>query len=291
MEKSLASEEMWDAYLAASGRTGDYNVAAFGDHPALVDELLALVLDGTKRATAAAVREFEHVGEPLPRPGDHFIVLDSHDVPHCVCRTTEVRVGPLSSVRPAFAWDEGEGDRTREDWLHEHHRYFDRVARSEGIDFAEDVEVVFERFSVVWPPEHADPPGGPRSEIDPFNLTETYLHLRLGAGVAAMPGGPEFWSKLASRPHLRSGRLVTAFKVDHDWEHWERHPLGGRFVYLLDGAIDLILDPPGGQQIIQLRGREGIVVPPGVWHRAVVHEPGEILTITPGAETEHRAVG
>lgn len=290
MDKTLATDEMWEAYTGATGRGGDYTVGAFGDHPQLVDELLALVLDGTKRATAAAVREFELVGEPLPRAGDHFVVLDSAGTPRCICRTTEVRIGPLSSVRPAFAWDEGEGDRTREDWLHEHSRYFDRVAEHAGIDLPEDVEVAFERFAVVWPPEHADPPQGPRSELDPFNLTDTYLHLRLGAGVAALPGGPEFWTKIGERPHLERGRLVSSFPVEADWEHWERLLTGGRVLYLLDGSIDLILELPTGQETVELRGRQGIVVPPGVWHRAVVHEPGELLTITPGATTEHRGV-
>lgn len=290
MDKTLATDEMWEAYTATTSRGGDYTVAAFGDHPQLVDELLALVLDGTKRATAAAVHEFDVVGEPLPRPGDHFVVVDSSGQPRCICRTSEVRIGPLSSVRPAFAWDEGEGDRTREDWLHEHHRYFDRVAEHAGIDLPDDVEVAFERFTVVWPPEHADPPEGPRSELDPFDLVHTYLHLRLGAGVAAMPGGPEFWSKLDSRPHLQQGRLVSSYRVDHDWEHWRRNLAGGDLVYLLEGSVDLVLDLPTGQQTVELRGRQGIVVPPGVWHRAVVHEPGELLTITPGAGSERRPV-
>ena len=34
--------------------------------------------------------------------------------------TTDVRVGPLGSVDEEFAWDEGEGDRTRDDWLRMH---------------------------------------------------------------------------------------------------------------------------------------------------------------------------
>ncbi|MCF6514540.1 ASCH domain-containing protein, partial [Blastococcus sp. MG754427] len=75
--------------------------------------------------------------------------------PRCVLRTTELRLGPLRSVDEAFAWDEGEDDRTRESWLREHERYFRRTLPARGRAWSDDLEVVFERFRVVWPPEVA----------------------------------------------------------------------------------------------------------------------------------------
>ena len=73
-------------------------------------------------------------------------------------RTTELRVGPLSSVDERFAWDEGEGDRTLASWLDGHGRFFRRECERIGIAFADDLEVCFERFAVVWPLELADGP-------------------------------------------------------------------------------------------------------------------------------------
>src|SRR5215218_5424932 len=56
-------------------------VEQFGDHAVLADELLALVLAGTKRATAGLVLDFLHQGEPLPRIGGHWVVCDASGAP------------------------------------------------------------------------------------------------------------------------------------------------------------------------------------------------------------------
>ena len=131
-------------------------VAQFGDHRGLADELMALVLAGTKRATAGLVAEFAAAGEPLPRVGGHWIACDGAGVPRCILRSTELRLGPLSSVDDAFAWDEGENDRTRATWLAGHLAYFRRTQEARGSAWSDDLEVVFERFGVVWPPAVAD---------------------------------------------------------------------------------------------------------------------------------------
>jgi uncharacterized protein YhfF len=63
--------------------------------------------------------------------------------PVAVVRTTEVRVGPLSSVDDAFAWDEGEGDRSTSHWLEAHTRFFTAECARMGIPFSPDLPVVF----------------------------------------------------------------------------------------------------------------------------------------------------
>jgi len=78
-------------------------------------------------------------------------VLGGDGRPLAVVYTTEVRVGPLSSVDDRFAWDEGEGDRTRAWWLDAHTRYFTRQCAAMGLAFSGDTGVVFERFELVWP--------------------------------------------------------------------------------------------------------------------------------------------
>ena len=66
-----------------------------------------------------------------------------------VTRTTDVRVGPLSSVDDAFAWDEGEGDRSRAYWLDVHTDCFARAMAALGQEMHADIPVVFERFEVL----------------------------------------------------------------------------------------------------------------------------------------------
>jgi uncharacterized protein YhfF len=153
-----AARRIWAAYLQVHPEHGDDDPPSerFGDSAALADELLGLVLHGPKRATAEAVASFVHAGEPLPRIGGHWIVHDTAGAPRAVLRSVDLRLGPLDSVDAQFARDEGEDDRTRESWLREHRRYFQRVLPRMGVDYHDQVEVVFERFRVVWPPEHAD---------------------------------------------------------------------------------------------------------------------------------------
>lgn len=149
--RTPATEAIWAAFCAATGHSGDHVVTAFGDGPEMMDELAELVLHGPKRATASLLRDYEAEGEALPRPGDHVVFLGGDGAPRGIFRTTEVRVGPLSSVDEAFAWDEGEGDRTRADWLEMHSRFFRRQAEAEGFAFHPEIETVFERFELVWP--------------------------------------------------------------------------------------------------------------------------------------------
>ena len=136
--------------VVAVGTALPSSVEQFGDSKELADELIALVLAGTKRATAAAVVEFERAGESIPEPGGLWIACDGSGIPRALLRTTEVRVGPLSSVDQAFAWDEGEGDRTRHWWFDAHERFFRRFLPTIGETFSADLPTVFERFEVLF---------------------------------------------------------------------------------------------------------------------------------------------
>ena len=158
MTTTPAAEAFWQAYVAHAGPQADgYEVATFGDSAEMADALLELVVEGTKRATASLVRNFEAAGEPLPRIGGHAVALDADGTPVLIWRTVDVRIGPLVSCDAAFAWDEGEGDRTLADWLDGHRRYFERQAQHSGFTFDETTTpVVFERFRVVWPMTIAD---------------------------------------------------------------------------------------------------------------------------------------
>jgi uncharacterized protein YhfF len=148
-----AVDAMWADYVADSGYSGPLVTAyAFGDSAELADELGALVLRGPKRATAGLLLEFDALKEPLPGVGDRCAVLGGDGRPLAIVCTTDVRVGPLSSVDSRFAWDEGEGDRTRAWWLAAHTRYFTRQCAAMGWTFDDDIAVVFERFELLWPP-------------------------------------------------------------------------------------------------------------------------------------------
>lgn len=124
---------------------------AFGDSPELADALLALVLAGTKTATASAAWEYEATEQPLPRPGDLSIVLDGRGHPWALVRTTAVRVVPFAEVDAESAWLEGEGDRSLAFWRSAHQEHFGQALATRGREFDESLPVVLERFELRYP--------------------------------------------------------------------------------------------------------------------------------------------
>jgi uncharacterized protein YhfF len=58
-----------------------------------------------------------------------MVVLDGQGVPKAVLKTTELTKRRFDEVDQAFAYDEGEGDRTLQYWREAHTRYFTRLGR------------------------------------------------------------------------------------------------------------------------------------------------------------------
>jgi uncharacterized protein YhfF len=114
LPRSPGTYAFWQAFRRYAGLDhNNYVVGSFGDTPEMATELADLVIAGIKRATASLARDYGEGREPTPRPGDFVIMLDGEGHPRFIWRTTEVTIKPLSQVDEAFAWDEGEGDRTR----------------------------------------------------------------------------------------------------------------------------------------------------------------------------------
>jgi uncharacterized protein YhfF len=143
----------WVRFLAVHSAEGvlpfPLMVEPFGDSVELANKLIALVVNGPKRATAGSLVDYQR-DDMLPIVGVASIATDGQGIPRAVLRTTEVRIGPLHSVDDAFAWDEGEGDRTRTDWLDMHTRFFQRYLPTIGETFSPDMPTVFERFEVLY---------------------------------------------------------------------------------------------------------------------------------------------
>ena len=128
---------------------------AFGATPEQADELLALVLSGSKTATAGALWDYEADGEALPTPGALGIVTDGRGVPHALIVTTQVEVVPFDEVSAEHAYLEGEGDRSLATWREVHERFFtEHAAHSRG--FSPDMPVVLQHFAVLYSQGSAD---------------------------------------------------------------------------------------------------------------------------------------
>src|SRR5216684_344946 len=107
-------------------------------------KLVAAVLRGEKIATASLRDEYApDTNEPLPQPGESFLLLGYDDEPLGVVRTTELQVVRAADVDLQFARDEGEGFETVEQWRSAHQRFWSEL------EIADDTLIVCERFTLV----------------------------------------------------------------------------------------------------------------------------------------------
>lgn len=128
-----------------------FQVWFFGNNSEMARELAELVISGKKKATASLVAVNEIKPEVAPIDGGYSVVTDFEGNPHCVIQTTEIRHLPFTEVDAQFAFDEGEGDQTLEDWRDCHWRYFTKEAVENNLEFNEKSLICCERFKLLFP--------------------------------------------------------------------------------------------------------------------------------------------
>jgi mannose-6-phosphate isomerase-like protein (cupin superfamily) len=127
-----------------------------------------------------------------------------------------------------------------------------------------------------------------KAELAAFDPRKTYLHL-LGDGTGTpIEVGPDFWRTTIQT--IKGGWLVTLGHAEKDWPHWEMHPRGEELIFLLSGAIELVVQDDDGEHVVPLAAGQLYLMRRGVWHRARVKEPASTLFVTAGDGTQHRPV-
>lgn len=139
----MTAEELWER----SGLTGTYEAWAFGEAP---DKLADLVLQGIKTATCSAYDLYQINNEPLPREGNHSVILNSCGEAVCIVKTLKVYVAEFNKVSEAHAFKEGEGDRSLEYWRKVHESFLTDELASLHKGFDGNTKVVCEEFEVVY---------------------------------------------------------------------------------------------------------------------------------------------
>ena len=139
----MTAEELW----GESGLTGAYEAWAFGGAP---DKLAELVVRGIKTATCSSLALMRLEGEPMPKPGDYSVILDSAGNAVCVIRTTRAYIETFDGVTKEHAFMEGEGDRSLDYWRRIHREYFTEVLGAVGLAFDENSELVCEEFEIAY---------------------------------------------------------------------------------------------------------------------------------------------
>jgi uncharacterized protein YhfF len=150
---SRSVEQFWAEFLDKNpqvDRATAYQVWYFSNTSESARELAELVMSGKKIATASlkAVNEIEP--DKAPIDDGYSVVTTFEGEPLCVIQTTEIRHIPFNEVDAEFAFDEGEGDQTLQDWREAHWIYFSLEAQEYGVTFDETSVICCERFQLLY---------------------------------------------------------------------------------------------------------------------------------------------
>jgi len=103
---------------------GRLSVGEFAFPGPLRDQLVAAILDGAKTTTTGLLDDYERDGEPLPRPGDREVVVDSAGAPVALIEIVAVRVIRVADIDLRHALGEGEGYASVADWRAGHEAFW-----------------------------------------------------------------------------------------------------------------------------------------------------------------------
>lgn len=151
---NAAVKDFWAGFLKANPAVRPetlYQLWYFGNTSEMARRLAELVMSGTKTATASLLETNKRQLESAPIDSGYSVVTNFEGEPICVIQTTEIRHTPFKNVDAAFAYDEGEDDRTLESWRQGHWNYFTKEAVQFGFSFDEDSIVCCERFRLLFP--------------------------------------------------------------------------------------------------------------------------------------------
>lgn len=149
----MQANELWQACLRHLGEASEQalpEVFHFCAKKSEADELAALVLEGSKRATAGLVWEYEADGALLPKVGERSIVTDWDGDAVCVIENTRIDICAYEDVDQDFATTEGEGDKSLDYWRKAHWAYFSDRCAELGRQPDSRMMVVCQRFKVLY---------------------------------------------------------------------------------------------------------------------------------------------
>lgn len=124
--------------------------ASIAGNSEIADLLLGLYLTGKKTAGSSLLKDYELAGDPIPKVGDHWIVLDSSQTPRCILKTVRVEVRPFAEMTEAVAIAEGEGDLSLAYWKSTHEEFFSFYLQDLGIEDIKSALVVTEFYEKVY---------------------------------------------------------------------------------------------------------------------------------------------
>jgi uncharacterized protein YhfF len=118
----------------------------FGNPGESRDKLIALILDGNKRATAGTL-EWDYIAEnePIETVGEKLAVLDNNNQQIATIQVTRVEVKRFADVPDEFALAEAEGDLSGDDFRESHSAFWSKL----GLEITAETEIVLVYFDLI----------------------------------------------------------------------------------------------------------------------------------------------
>lgn len=142
----------WKSFQEGNSEYGDCKQPQsyfFCDNKKDADECAELVVKKIKQATTTSVWWFDKNKESLPKVGDIAIVTNWDGEPRAIIRTTKVEITKYKDITAAYAFIEGEGDKTLSYWRKVHWEYYANEMNQFDEFPSEEMELVCEYFETI----------------------------------------------------------------------------------------------------------------------------------------------
>src|SRR5580658_1771207 len=114
----------------------------------------------------------------------------------------------------------------------------------------------------------------------PIRLSRSAIvHLGQNLALRVIDVDDTYWEHRYASPELSDGRILSVFHYTATWTWWERHPDGDELAYVLQGAVEVLLDDGVGPVSLQLLPGESAIIASGSWHSVSMTEPATILFV------------
>lgn len=118
-----------------------------------------------------------------------------------------------------------------------------------------------------------------------FSLKDHIIHLSSAGAIRSHASGVGFFQLAMANPELMQGYVFSLHHAANSaavhYPTWEMHPEGDELLILLSGSLSAEFRHQEGQSTEVLSCHTASIVPAGIWHRLIVHEPSVLIAITP----------
>ena len=120
------------------------------------------------------------------------------------------------------------------------------------------------------------------------DLSKNFIHLRDNASAELIPVTWRLFSGEGARYDRLLGAVDFTSSADLHGSAEEMHPGCDEVLYLVSGALEVVLHREEGEHRIELDSGQAAIIPRGVWHRLSMRRPGRLLFINSRTGMESR---